>query len=93
MTESWVGVKIFDRESPQSGNIGDVFTTFDFYHNLTEAAWCGAMDGAQLWDQDFQEMRISSTDKQQDLEPLPLARATNAKTRAKKGNSWTSTKR
>ena len=50
MTESWVGVKIFDRESPQSGNIGDVFTTFDFYNNLTEAAWCGVMDETQLWD-------------------------------------------
>ena len=48
----WVGVKIFDRESPQSGNIGGVFTTLDFYHNLTEAAWCGAMDGPQLWDKD-----------------------------------------
>ena len=42
-----MGVKIFDRESPQSGNIGGVFTTLDFYHNLTEAAWCGAMDGAR----------------------------------------------
>ena len=47
MTESWVGVKIFDRESPQSGNIGGVFTTLDFYHNPTEAAWCRAMDGAR----------------------------------------------
>ena len=42
-----MGVKIFDRESSHSGNIGDVFTTLDFYHNLTEAAWCGAMDGAR----------------------------------------------
>ena len=42
-----MGVKIFDRESPQSGNIGGVFTTLDFYHNLTEAAWCRAMDGAR----------------------------------------------
>ena len=46
------GSEIFDRESLQSGNIGGVFTTLDFYHNLTEAAWCRAMDGPQLWDKD-----------------------------------------